>query len=140
MSSCVHYTIVWRERIYGYSTRPNALFIPTPGNTWVSQVNDIWNPDLEKYPLFAKATPVSFVVGPGETLFIPCGWWHTARSLTPTISVALDSLNASNWKNFMNEVDMNMQKHRPKLAKVVQGYLSIAGSLLGGLEKAGMKL
>jgi histone arginine demethylase JMJD6 len=113
---------------------------PTPGNAWVSQVNDIWNPDLEKYPLFAKATPVSFVVGPGETLFIPCGWWHTARSLTPTISVALDSLNASNWKNFMNEVDMNMQQRKPKLAKAVQAYLSVAGNILGTLEKAGMSV
>lgn len=86
---------------------------PTPGNNWVSQVNDVRKPDLEKYPLFAKATPVSFVVGPGETLFIPCGWWHTARSLTPTISVALDCLNASNWKNYMSEVGMVMRRNGP---------------------------
>ncbi|GAB4030614.1 cupin-like domain-containing protein [Spirosoma gilvum] len=108
---------------------------PRPDNLWVSQVDDIWNPDLEKYPLFAKTTPIKFVVGPGETLFIPCGWWHTAKSLTPTISVALDCLNDSNWKNFMNEVDMNMQQRRPKLAKAVQGYLAVLGSVLGTMEK-----
>ncbi|MBN8824799.1 MULTISPECIES: cupin-like domain-containing protein [unclassified Spirosoma] len=108
---------------------------PRPDNLWVSQVDDIWNPDLEKYPLFAKTTPIKFVVGPGETLFIPCGWWHTARSLTPTISVALDCLNGSNWKNFMNEVDMNIQQRRPKLAGAVQTYLSVIGSVLGTVEK-----
>ena len=113
---------------------------PTPDNTWVSQVNDIYKPDLEKYPLFAKTTPVSFVVGPGEALFIPCGWWHTARSLTPTISVALDCLNASNWKNFMNEVDMNMSQRKPQLAKAVQAYLSVLGGVLGTFEKAGMSV
>ena len=111
---------------------------PKPDNVWVSEVNDIRNPDLEKYPLFAKATPVTFVVGPGETLFIPCGWWHTARSITPTISVALDCLNASNWKNFMHEVDMNMHGRKPKLAKAVQAYLSVLGGVLGTLEKAGL--
>lgn len=110
---------------------------PKPGNIWVSEIDDIRNPDLEKYPLFAKATPVTFVVGPGETLFIPCGWWHTARSLTPTISVALDCLNASNWKNFMQEVDMNMQQRKPQLAKAVQAYLSVLGGVLGTFEKAG---
>ncbi|GAB3784952.1 cupin-like domain-containing protein [Spirosoma horti] len=108
---------------------------PKPDNTWVSEVDDIRNPDLEKYPLFAKATPVTFVVGPGETLFIPCGWWHTARSLTPTISVALDCLNASNWKNFMQEVDTNMSQRRPALAKAVQTYLSVLGSVLGTFER-----
>lgn len=108
---------------------------PKPDNTWVSEVNDIRNPDLEKYPLFAKATPVTFVVGPGETLFIPCGWWHTARSLTPTISVALDCLNASNWKNFMQEVDTNMSQRRPVLAKAVQTYLSVLGGVLGTFER-----
>lgn len=108
---------------------------PRPDNLWVSQVPDIRNPDLEKFPLFAKTTPVTFVVGPGETLFIPCGWWHTARSLTPTISVALDCLNASNWKNFMREVDLNMQQRKPKLAKAVNTYLSVLGSVLGTFEK-----
>ncbi|MFD2572514.1 cupin-like domain-containing protein [Spirosoma soli] len=111
---------------------------PLPGNSWVSEVNDVKSPDLDKFPLFAKATPVSFVVEPGETLFIPCGWWHTARSLTPTISVALDCLNASNWKNFMSEVDMNLRQRKPQLAKAVQSYLSMAGNVLKAFEKVGV--
>lgn len=113
---------------------------PKPGNGWVSEVDDIRNPDLEKYPLFAKATPVTFVVNPGETLFIPCGWWHTARSLTPTISVALDCLNASNWERFTKEVGGNMNQDRPKRIKAVQLYLSALGSMLGMLEKAGISV
>ncbi|GAB2604994.1 cupin-like domain-containing protein [Spirosoma areae] len=113
---------------------------PKPDNAWVSEVNDIRHPDLEKYPLFAKTTPVTFVVGPGETLFIPCGWWHTARSLTPTISVALDCLNASNWPNFMREVNTNMNQRKPRLAKAVQAYLSVLGKVLSTLEKTGTSM
>lgn len=141
----VHYDYMslhaYITQLYGYKEftvippDQTAYVYPKPDNAWVSEVNDIWNPDLEKYPLFAKATPVKFVVGPGETLFIPCGWWHTARSLTPTISVALDCLNASNWKNFMQEVDTNMSQRRPVLAKAVQTYLSVLGGVLGTFER-----
>lgn len=141
----VHYDYMslhaYITQLYGYKEftvippDQTAYVYPKPDNTWVSEVNDIWNPDLEKYPLFAKATPVKFVVGPGETLFIPCGWWHTARSLTPTISVALDCLNASNWKSFMQEVDTNMSQRRPALAKAVQTYLSVVGGVLGTFER-----
>ena len=90
---------------------------PNPENPWVSMIDDQINPDLKKFPLWAKATPLKFVVGPGETLFIPCGWWHTAHSVTPTISVALDCLNDSNWKNFIGEVDIMMSRQKPLKAK-----------------------
>ncbi|MCY7352003.1 MAG: cupin-like domain-containing protein [Cytophagaceae bacterium] len=112
---------------------------PKPDNRWVSEVNDAKKPDLEKFPLFAKATPLTFVVGPGETLFIPCGWWHTARSLTPTISVALDCLNASNWTMFMREVK-TVGGQKPLKAKVAQAYLSVLGGVLSVSEKVGVNV
>lgn len=108
---------------------------PDPENPWKSLVNSYQHPDLEKFPLFAKATPISFVVGPGETMFIPNGWWHSARSLTPTISVALDALNSSNWSRFMNEVDIMMSRKKPVKAKVAVAYLKIAGVILSIAEK-----
>lgn len=110
---------------------------PKPDDPWVSQVNSAKNPDLKKYPLFVKATPLTFIVGPGETLFIPCGWWHTARSVTPTISVALDCLNASNWPMFMQEVK-TIGRQKPLKAKVAQAYLSLLGGVLSVSEKAGI--
>ncbi len=113
---------------------------PDPENPWVSLIDNQRNPDLNKFPLWAKATPIKFVVGPGETLFIPCGWWHTAHSLTPTISVALDCLNASNWKNFMGEVDIMMSREKPLKAKFAKAYLSLVGSILKTTEALNIKL
>jgi hypothetical protein len=100
-------------------------------NSWVSDIPDIKNIDLEKFPLSAKATPVTFTVGPGETLFIPNGWWHTAHSLTTTISVAQDSLNASNWHRFTAEVYTKVAKRSRILAKMTQPYLYVVGSFFG---------
>jgi hypothetical protein len=104
---------------------------PKKNNTWVSDVPDIKNIDLEKFPLCANATPITFSVGPGETLFIPNGWWHTAHSLTTTISVAQDSLNASNWDRFKSEVYTKVAQKSPLIAKMTKPYLSVARSLLG---------
>ncbi len=114
-----------------------AYVYPDPDNPWKSLV-DIKNPDLNKFPLWSKVTPISFVVGPGETMFIPNGWWHTAYSVTPTISVALDVLNASNWPRFVNEVDMMMSRQKPLKAKIAHAYLYAAGALLSFAEMLGI--
>lgn len=48
---------------------------------------DVEYPDLERHPRFAQATPIEFVVEPGEVLFMPVGWWHFVRSLDTSISL-----------------------------------------------------
>jgi ribosomal protein L16 Arg81 hydroxylase len=44
-------------------------------------------PDLERYPLYQRVTPISVEVAPGEMLFLPVGWWHHVRSLEPSITL-----------------------------------------------------
>jgi lysine-specific demethylase 8 len=41
------------------------------------------------FPLFKKARDeeIQTVIGPGETLFVPRGWWHYVRALEPSFSV-----------------------------------------------------
>lgn len=81
------------SRIYPKQGRPN-----------VSEIEDPVNPDLEKFPLFASATPYRSVLRPGETIFIPAGWWHSARVVSMSISVGCNMMDASNWKGFVNWV------------------------------------
>lgn len=38
-------------------------------------------PNLERYPNYRDATPVDFVLGPGELLVQPAGWFHCVYSL-----------------------------------------------------------
>lgn len=42
----------------------------------------------EGFPGFRRARYVEGVLGPGECLYIPVGWWHYVRSLTPSFSVS----------------------------------------------------
>ena len=68
----------------------------------VSQI-DVENPDFDRYPLFMHAAGLRFELYPGETLFVPAGWWHTARILTPSITISINGVNASNWKAFVGD-------------------------------------
>jgi ribosomal protein L16 Arg81 hydroxylase len=52
-----------------------------------SSVNAL-DPDLETYPRFARATRHELVVGPGQALFIPVGWWHCVEAVDTSISMS----------------------------------------------------
>jgi len=43
--------------------------------------------DLQKYPNYAKATEYEVIIGPGDILYVPSGWWHAVYSQTATMSV-----------------------------------------------------
>src|SRR5207237_9127562 len=45
------------------------------------------HPDYERYPRFRGLKAVGGVVEPGETLFIPRGWWHHTRTLDDAVSM-----------------------------------------------------
>jgi SAM-dependent methyltransferase len=52
--------------------------------------------DAKRYPNMSKITPVDVIIGPGESLFIPIGWWHCVESLDVSISVTFTNFNAPN--------------------------------------------
>ncbi|CAK4034205.1 Hypothetical predicted protein [Lecanosticta acicola] len=41
-----------------------------------------------KFPLFQEAKYVEAILGPGESLYVPLGWWHFVESLTVSFSVS----------------------------------------------------
>jgi hypothetical protein len=68
------------EYLYRHTAR-------TRGPSHVSQIPDIDNVDNSKYSQFKYATAYETVLLPGETLFIPAGWWHDVRSIDHAISI-----------------------------------------------------
>ncbi len=66
---------------------PNLYVGPldlSPGGQPTSLVK-VSTPDLERYPLFAKALAVAETaeLEPGDAVFIPKMWWHNVESLDP---------------------------------------------------------
>ncbi|HTZ30352.1 MAG TPA: cupin-like domain-containing protein [Streptosporangiaceae bacterium] len=60
------------------------------------------NPDLDRYPMFADVRQIHLDVGPGQTLFIPAGWWHHVEAMEVSISISLTNFvfpNDLQWNN-----------------------------------------
>lgn len=62
---------------------PGPLHL-TPGGQPVTLV-DIHNPDLTRFPNFAKAQQQGYetVLHPGDAIYIPSMWWHQVEGLSP---------------------------------------------------------
>jgi len=123
-----------RKEFWVFAVEKRAHMYPEPPDYWRSGVPDVFNPDYEKYPLMRNVKPTRFEVGPGETLFIPAGTWHTARSLDLTFSVAFDQLNARNMPAFTR--DILSYSSRPMSRRIAYAaYFTVLGQVANLLER-----
>lgn len=114
-----------RKEFFVFAPDQTPYLYPN-ANGDVSTVDSVENPDLERFPLFAKAKMVRLTLNPGEALFNPSGWWHTTRTLDPSIATVISFGNRSNW----NEVIRHMiPKGRLGLLKLAPfaAYLFLLG-------------
>lgn len=58
--------------------------------------------DLERHPRMKDVRWIDLTLEPGETLFLPLGWWHQVNALTPSVSVSWTNLVAPNDFQFDN--------------------------------------
>jgi len=115
-----------RKQFVLYPPEQEPFLYPSPEKENLSLVNSVDNPDLERFPLFAKAEPITFVLEPGELLFVPSHWWHTTKMLTPSISISANVVNDSNWHELVSFVAMRRRNKLVSLAS--RAYLSAAGA------------
>ncbi|XP_018611390.1 tRNA wybutosine-synthesizing protein 5 isoform X1 [Scleropages formosus] len=67
-----------RKRVVLYSPQ-DAQYLYLSGDK--SEVLDIDNPDLERFPDFVKARRYECVLDPGDLIFIPALWFHNTLAL-----------------------------------------------------------
>ena len=69
-------------RVYNY----NGMFSPVDADA----------PDLARYPAFAQVKVLETTLEPGDTLFLPLGWWHQVAGLEVSVSLSFSNLGADN--------------------------------------------
>jgi histone arginine demethylase JMJD6 len=88
------------KQYWAWPPSEDATLYPRRDAPNLSDIPDVEQPDLEKYPLFNRARTSTFVLKARELLFVPARWWHTAKILSPSITVSFNVLNRSNWNQF----------------------------------------
>lgn len=116
--------IYGQKRFILYGPEQEEYLYPSKERPNHTQIPDLDHPDLDKFPLFAKAKAISVILDPGQMLFIPHRWWHTTKMLSLSISLSVNVLNASNWAALMDWV----AKRNPVLGIPSRIYLNLAGS------------
>lgn len=86
---CNLYVQVYGEKKWTlFMPEDSAYLYPQITNTaYVKSPVDVDAPDLERYPLFEKATPIEAHLKPGDVLYVPPHVWHHVVNLTDTIAV-----------------------------------------------------
>lgn len=87
---------------------------------------DLERPDLERFPAFREATVLEVVVEPGETMFLPLGWWHQVASLDVSLSFSYSCLAVPNQFEYPDPtppVPSRTQVKAPNVAEAIQSDL-----------------
>lgn len=70
--------------------------VQRPGKGLAKYAVDPESPDFLKS--FPQVRPLEYILGPGETIFVPSGWAHHVRSLEPGISITWNFLGPGDWR------------------------------------------
>ncbi|MAS94512.1 MAG: hypothetical protein CMO55_15035 [Verrucomicrobiales bacterium] len=62
---------------------------------------DCDHPDYERFPLVEEINMRECILEEGQALFLPVGWWHQVRSLSPSISIT--AVNFHHYNRFPDQ-------------------------------------
>jgi hypothetical protein len=98
---------------------------------------DLEQPDLERFAAFKDATVLEVIVEPGETMFLPLGWWHQVASLDVSLSFSYSCLAVPNHFQYPDPappVPTHAQVKLPSIADAIQTDLRNAVRLAGTVD------
>ncbi len=93
------------KRIWLFPWEQNDLMYKLPYN--FHSIANIKEIDYEKFPALKYINGYEAVIKPGETLYIPSGWWHYIQYETEGYSISVRALPSSlleKWRGFKNLV------------------------------------
>ncbi len=119
--------VVGGKNFVMFDPKDTPYLYPLGGDSLKTHLTDVRNVDLEKFPLFAQATPITFRLHAGETVFVPAGWWHVTYIDEPTIAVSLNTANASNWRAMSRDMALESAGLKRLIKRT---YLDVLGAAL----------
>lgn len=91
----------------------------------LSPIRDPEHVAAGEFPRFAGAEAMVAEIGPGDTLFIPSGWWHHARMDSFSVTVAIDVLNHSSWPGVI--AFMTRMRRHGAVSPAAMAWLRVIG-------------
>src|SRR5436190_3945034 len=110
-----------------YPPEDGRFLYPDAQTPNISTIDAYGAVDPDRYPLFARARPIDVTVYPGETIFVPSGWWHCTRIETTSVAVTWNVVTRANWPAYTADYVRTTRDSRPLWTKLKYAYLTLVG-------------
>lgn len=103
LANIFHFHFEGRKECILFDQKQDDFLYKVPFSLLTRDEIDFSNPDFEKWPALKKAKGYKTHLNHGEVLYMPEGYWHLMRYITPGFSMSLRAI-ARKPKNFTRAV------------------------------------
>lgn len=100
MANIFHFHFEGKKQCILFNQKQNKYLYKIPHSLITREDIDFANPDFEKWPALKKAQGYICELNHGEVLYMPEGYWHFMRYITPGFSMSLRAISR-NPKNLI---------------------------------------
>jgi len=121
LANIFHFHFQGEKEAILFDQKQNNYLYKIPHSLIVREDIDFANPDYEKWPALKNAKGFKTKLEHGNVLYMPEGYWHYMRYLTPGFSMSLRAL-ARNPKNLGKAVyNIFVMRHYDNLMRRIKG-------------------
>lgn len=140
LANIFHFHFQGKKEVILFDQKQNDYLYKIPHSLIVREDIDFKNPDYEKWPALKKAKGWRGNLEHGEVLYMPEGYWHYMRYLTPGFSMSLRAI-ARNPKNLAKAIyNIVFMRHYDNLMRRLHGQDWIDKKNEKAIEKTHKKL
>ena len=121
LANIFHFHFHGKKQAILFDPKQTKYLYKIPHSLITREDIDISNPDLKKWPALKKAEGWTANLEHGNMLYIPEGYWHYMKYLTPGFSMSLRAI-ARNPKNFSKAIyNVFVMRHFDNLMRRIKG-------------------
>lgn len=121
LANIFHFHFEGKKLCILFDQKQNNYLYKIPHSLITREDIDFSSPDFEKWPALKKAKGYKAELNHGEVLYMPEGYWHYMKYLTPGFSMSLRAI-ARNPKNFGKAVyNIMVMRHFDNIMRKIQG-------------------
>jgi hypothetical protein len=121
LANIFHFHFEGKKQCILFDQKQNDFLYKIPHSLITREDIDFANPDFEKWPALKHAKGYIANLEHGNILYMPEGWWHYMRYITPGISMSLRAI-ARNPKNLSKAIyNILIMRHYDNLMRRIKG-------------------
>jgi len=127
LANIFHFHFEGEKQAILFDPKQTKYLYKVPNSLITREDINIVNPDFKKWPALKKAKGWTANLSHGQMLYIPEGYWHYMRYITPGFSMSLRAI-PRNPKNFATAIyNVFIMRHFDNLMRRIIGQAWIDG-------------